>query len=109
SPVDEPADLLNEWFPIDVELAARSALQEIQTVEQAAPGATPITGPFVATAIRRIKLQETIEAAEHFVDSSNAPACVRSTEQRRGQHAGRDPGRPIVRAVLRAGNIERHP
>src|ERR1041385_9010957 len=107
--MDEPANLPDKRIGVDIELAAARAVQNIQTIQKASARAAPITRAFVATAIRGVKFQETIETAQHFVNDTNAAVGVRFVEQRRGQDTGGNPRSPVVRSTIRAGDIKRNP
>ena len=72
-----------------------------------APARPQVRGPFVAAAVRRVRPEEGVDAAEHFVREPRAPPRVGLDEQRRRQHVRVDPRVPVVRPA-RAGR-EAHP
>ncbi len=70
--------------------------QQVQAVEQASPGPTPIGDAFVASAIGVISAEKRVDAGQHPVNRSR-PRLGFGLEQEVGsEHIGMDPRVPVV-------------
>ena len=100
-------NFLHERFGVEINFSPGGGMQQLQTVEQAGPGPTPIHRPFVATPVGRIEIHEHIHAAHDLVHRGHAPLVIGLKQQDAGQPVGIAPRVPIVDRVLAA--VPAHP